>query len=535
MGLWAGTFIEMWHRWFPAWEMTDQPLRQRLLGGDSYFAHGLWAVVAAVFLAWREARRSRTADIAAVAPTARLPRLAGWLLLLIALAVHSLSRWAGVTFMSAYALIAALAGIALAIGGIRELKRYGWALAVAALAVPLPMAWIAQLNLTLKQIAIDGAMGLAQPWVRGGSVRHGSYVLIAAQTATGAESHGALLIGSVCSGLRSLVALLFTATLFAALCRLRGWRCVVLLLTALPLAVALNVLRVAVLIAGAGRWGVDVASEGGWLHDWTGPALFLIALMILTLIERAMAAVRRPADVAPASAPPDAHRPASQLEPWVVVTVLALSMLVSMNLSGGVSAVRSDAPTSAAPLLMPGVALNLDGRWVVGRPLPIDQATRRWLASGRWSYQRFGAPDVDALLIETGGRRDMLHPPEVCLGGRGDALIERSEQLTTEGTAVTELLVAHAGVRVLYRYVYACAGRTTPHFTVQHARMAARALRGQAMAGRLIRVSTPLAPADAPTQAADMDVARRRLDEVLTGVMRALDDRQPPGARLARP
>lgn len=517
----APTLVDMWHRWFPAWDDAGASWVHRLLGGDSYFAHGPLALLAAGALAASTWRRGGRRD--------ERGHLIGWCVLVAALLLYGLARWADVMFVAAYALLAAAAAGALVTGGWAALQLYGWALALAALAVPWPMVGMARLNLALKELAIDGAMTLVGPLAGGQIARQGSYVLLAE---AGSSQPAALLIGSVCSGLRSLIAILFTVVLFAAVCRLRGWRCGLLIVAALPLALMVNVARVAVLIVGASWWGVVAASEGGWLHDMSGPAMFLGALALLGLLEvglhRPTADRRSHGDTFWAAMP--SVRPA-----WTVAGLLALSAALSTWLAG---APETDTVWADSRLLMPSAAIQVGDELLTSEAIGLDVKTRAWLASGRWCYERFIPVDgvrardevsapIDLLIVEAGRRRDLLHPPEVCLTGRGDELLQRVVRPGPEGQHVVELLVQRGPARELHIFVYQHGSTRTTSFAVQHVRMMAHA--SADTRGRLIRLSMPLA-AGANT----IEAARARLDAAMAAVTALLHRADVSVSNLAR-
>ena len=82
-----------------------------------------------------------------------------------------------------------------------------------------------------------------------------------------------------------MISLTFFASLFALVCRLRGgWRWV-LLLMAVPIAIASNVVRIASLDMVASKYGVDAAGEESWFHGFSGLAVFAVALAILFGLE----------------------------------------------------------------------------------------------------------------------------------------------------------------------------------------------------------------------------------------------------------
>ena len=72
-----------------------------------------------------------------------------------------------------------------------------------------------------------------------------------------------LTVEDACSGLKSLISLLAFATLFTYICKLRGYKRVLLLLSAVPIAVASNVVRIVVLTLVASEYDVALATPGG--------------------------------------------------------------------------------------------------------------------------------------------------------------------------------------------------------------------------------------------------------------------------------
>jgi exosortase len=97
---------------------------------------------------------------------------------------------------------------------------------------------------------------------------------------------GELRVENPCSGLRSLIALLATGAVFAYLQPGRPWRRALLFLSAIPVAMVANVVRITLLLLVAHYVGVKQAT--GKFHDWSGLALYVVALGGLLLMRRVL-------------------------------------------------------------------------------------------------------------------------------------------------------------------------------------------------------------------------------------------------------
>jgi exosortase len=237
---------------------------------DSYYSHGFLVPAVTAFLLWR-----RRAELRA-GPSEPAASRRAFACLAAGTALHVFGIWRGVFFFSGVSLIPVLAGATGILLGARAFRAGFWPWLFLYFMVPLPMVTVAGLSFWLKTAATRIAMlGVSQagiPWVL-----RGSYVLM---------PHAKLLIGDVCSGLRSLISLLALGALFAYMVPISAARRLALLLAAAPIALGANALRIFLLCIVAELYGEKAAT--GWFHDLSGMLLFVAAFMGLELTARAL-------------------------------------------------------------------------------------------------------------------------------------------------------------------------------------------------------------------------------------------------------
>lgn len=235
---------------------------------ESYTSHGFLIPLVTGFLLW-----SSRKELAA----ARGPGSAwGLAVLLVSLFVHLLAGVADVSSISGFTMVPMLMGMSLILYGYGFLKAAWFPIFFLAFMVPPPEFVISTLNFNLKLMASDTAEWLLN--LTGvPAIRQGSFMLF------GNEK---LAVGDVCSGLRSLLALLSLSVLYAWLIRSRGKAHVaVVLLTAIPAAIVGNGLRIGLvsyLVLWLGQERVFKPIIGTWdLHLLTGSVIFIAALACL--------------------------------------------------------------------------------------------------------------------------------------------------------------------------------------------------------------------------------------------------------------
>lgn len=266
---WAAFVLLLLANYFPAlkWmvERWDEPA--------SYMSHGWLIPPISAFLLWQRRRE--------LALLPRGPAQAsawGFPILLASLLLHLVAGLADVSSISGLTLVGAAFGFVLLLEG-RPLARAAWfPILFLAFMVPPPEFVIDKLNFSLKLMAADMATGLLN-LVGLPAIRQGSFMIF------GDEK---LAVGDVCSGLRSLLALIDLGVLYAYLVRERGRaRVLAALAMAVPAAIVGNGVRiflVACLVFAFGQAAVFKPRIGSWdLHLFTGAVIFLAAFGCLYL------------------------------------------------------------------------------------------------------------------------------------------------------------------------------------------------------------------------------------------------------------
>jgi exosortase len=232
-------------------------------GHDSRYSHGYLVPLFSLYLLY-----ARRRQLAAVARSCR-PNWWGLPLLLAGLAIHAAGTYLFVDWFQAIALLPCLAGVIVLLGGWPAF-RWAWpAVAFLAFMVPLPFSL---------------EVGLAQP-LQQLATKVSCYSLQTLGFAAYAEGtiirFGEVRIGVVeaCSGLSMLVLFFALSTAAAILVRRPLWERLLLVTSAVPIALVANIARIivtALLHKAAGRELADLV-----FHTLAGYLMMPLALGLL--------------------------------------------------------------------------------------------------------------------------------------------------------------------------------------------------------------------------------------------------------------
>lgn len=226
---------------------------------DPESSHGLLLGPLALYLAWSRGR----------APGARAQTALGLAVLTAAVVLRYLSGLAAELFTMRASLLLAGVGLVILFAGTRQLLHWWLPGILLALSIPIPAVILNTIAFPLQLKASQ--LGAALLQARDVPVRlDGNVIHLPGQ---------ALFVTEACSGLRSLTALGALSVLTGGLWLNGVVLRTVLVLAALPIAMALNGLRV--FLTGFLVYFVDPKLGEGFLHLSEGWALFVIAFAIL--------------------------------------------------------------------------------------------------------------------------------------------------------------------------------------------------------------------------------------------------------------
>ncbi|HXV19768.1 MAG TPA: exosortase A [Desulfuromonadales bacterium] len=238
--------------------------------GHSDNSHALLVPLISLYFLWEKREAIRLVPVQGSIP--------GLTLLVASLAIYFVSYAGGIAFFARLMLVAALIGLLWSCLGTAMLRLLAFPLGFLFFMVPIPDTLLGMVAFPLQLAATRISAGLIQfcsiPVYREGNM------LYFLQTQ--------LEVAEACSGIRSIMSLTMLGVIFAYISPGSGWRKAVLILSAIPVAMLANILRVSGTGVLAHFFGDRVAR--GFLHEFSGLAVFMFGLALLFLIYRVLKA-----------------------------------------------------------------------------------------------------------------------------------------------------------------------------------------------------------------------------------------------------
>jgi exosortase len=233
---------------------------------DDNYSHGFLIIPLAVYCAWE-----RRALLAQAKPR---PHAAGLVLILASLFVFTAGVLAAELFLTRISMIGVVIGAVLFVWGREHVRHLAFPLALLPLMVPLPKIVFNQIAFPLQLLA--SRVGEAAVAAAGIPVLREGNILELPNTT--------LAVAEACSGIRSLISLITLAIALAYFTERSLGRRLLIVLSAVPIAILANAARV----AGTGlssQWLGPRAAEG-FFHGFSGWLMFIAAFACLVAVQQ---------------------------------------------------------------------------------------------------------------------------------------------------------------------------------------------------------------------------------------------------------
>lgn len=230
---------------------------------DDDYSHGFLILPLALWFAWERMPKLRRLEFAG-SWLGLLPLAMGTLTLLIGrLGIELMNMRVSFVFT--------VIGLVVLLLGRQAFRILAFPLLFLFLMVPLPRSLVNVVAFPLQLMATDFAVNvlylLEIPSLREGNIIH--------------LANTQLFVAEACSGLRSLTALITLGVIFAYFFRKSTAERIIIVLSAIPIAILVNAFRVALTGGLTHYMGQEAAS--GWIHQTEGLFTFGIAFLLLLL------------------------------------------------------------------------------------------------------------------------------------------------------------------------------------------------------------------------------------------------------------
>ena len=231
---------------------------------DENYSHGFIVPIIAGYFLWQRWPDLKNKNVA--------PSNLGLVVIVWGL-LQLLIAWFGTEYFTMRSsLIVLLAGMTLYLFGCEVLKGMALPLGYLIFMVPIPyiiydmVAFPLKLFVTKVSVAFLKIVGVVV-------LREGNIIMFPTTT---------LEVADACSGIRSLISLLAIAVAYSFVMKTSNARRWIIVLSAVPIAVATNAMRVIITGILAQWWGAKAAE--GFFHEFAGMVVFALAIVMLVSI-----------------------------------------------------------------------------------------------------------------------------------------------------------------------------------------------------------------------------------------------------------
>jgi exosortase D (VPLPA-CTERM-specific) len=408
------------------------------------YSHGFLVPLVTAWLLWTR-RDVLFADMGQ-------PSWTGPALIMLATMMHAVGVFSAIFILSQLAFIVALLGITLAIGGFSLLRAAFFPTIFLIFAIPLPYFIDASLSLDLQLISSQLGVFFIRlfgipVYLDGNLIDLGNYKLQ---------------VVDACSGLRYLFPLLSLSFLAAYLFDAPIWQRALVLLSSIPITIAMNGFRIGLVGVTMDRWGPGMAE--GALHFFEGWIIFIASAMLLTLEIYLLArlsgrnlfeAFHPPAGpVRQAAEMPEAAAPRAPI-------YAALVLMVATLLMGTLISNRSEAvPQRNRFVTFPATIADWRGHASLLEPqVESGLALDDYVLS---DYSKADGKIVNLYIAYYASQRtgESPHSPLVCIPGGGWLITKLQRTSFDANRPLNRAIIERNGAKQLVYYWYEERGRS---------------------------------------------------------------------------
>lgn len=451
------------------------------------YSHGFLIPVISGWLLWT--RRQ------ALIESLGKPSWTGLLVGALAGGIHILGELSALFTLSQIGMILALFGVSLSIGGTALLRVTFVPIAFLAFAIPLPyfldstLSW--RLQLLSSQLGVAFIRLLDVPvYLEGNVIDLGNYKLQVVEA---------------CSGLRYLYPLLSLSFLVAWLFQGPMWQRTVLFVSAIPIAIVMNSVRLLVVALLVNQWGLDQAE--GPLHLFEGWVLFLACAALLLAQGFILARYRQGKPFSEAFRPPAIHlgsrteraEPARNTYAYMIAYLV---LLCATTLADVAVANRQETIPERTPFVQFPSTL---GAWR-GRVSSLEPQVEHFLGLTDYvlsDYARADNRGVNLYVAYYASQRKGVspHSPQVCIPGDGWQItdFERTSYVDQDGGSslpLNRVVIVRANQKQIVYYWFEQRGRRVANEYASKWQLLADAVYLNRTDGALVRLTTQLYPGE---------------------------------------
>ena len=225
------------------------------------YSYGYFIPVITAFLIWQRSDVLRQHELSG-----------SWLgvpVIALALLLGVVGQLSAIRLFSQYGFVVGVFGLSLAAIGLRGTRLIAVPLAMLMFMIPLPQFLLREVSHGLQLVSSQLGVGLIRlfgisVFLEGNVIDLGSYKLQVVEA---------------CSGLRYLFPLMVLGCLAAYFFQGAWWKRLFIVVSTVPLTIAINSLRIGIIGVTVEHWGTEMAE--GLLHDLEGGFMFLVCLALL--------------------------------------------------------------------------------------------------------------------------------------------------------------------------------------------------------------------------------------------------------------